>query len=71
MAVTSSRLHAVRYKQAIETYIAKMQYTDLSALVACSGKVIDEKGMEYTESQINGSPKARRRRSSRAITTKY
>jgi type I restriction enzyme, R subunit len=56
MVVTSSRLHAVRYKQAIETYIAKMKYTDLAALVAFSGKVIDEKGLTYTEAQMNSFP---------------
>jgi type I restriction enzyme R subunit len=56
MVVTSSRLHAVRYKQAIETYVAKMKYTDLAALVAFSGKVIDEHGLEYTESQMNSFP---------------
>ena len=58
MVVTSSRLHAIRYKQAIETYLAKMQYTDLAALVAFSGKVIDEKGLTYTESQMNGFPES-------------
>ena len=58
MVVTSSRLHAVRYKQAIETYIAKMRYTDLAALVAFSGKVIDEKGLTYTEAQMNGFPES-------------
>ena len=58
MVVTSSRLHAVRYKQAIETYIAKMKYTDLAALVAFSGKVIDEKGLTYTEAQMNGFPES-------------
>jgi type I restriction enzyme R subunit len=58
MVVTSSRLHAVRYKQAIETYIAKRKYIDLAALVAFSGKVIDEKGLTYTESQMNGFPES-------------
>jgi type I restriction enzyme R subunit len=56
MVVTSSRLHAVRYKQAIDAYIKKKSYDDLSALVAFSGKVIDEKDMIYTESQMNGFP---------------
>ena len=37
MVVTSSRLHAVRYKQAIDEYIAEKKYTDLAALVAFSG----------------------------------
>ena len=58
MVVTSSRLHAVRYKQAIDAYIAKMKYLDLAALVAFSGKVIDDKGFTYTETQMNGVPES-------------
>jgi len=34
MVVTSSRLHAVRYKEAIDRYIAEHGYTDMRALVA-------------------------------------
>jgi type I restriction enzyme R subunit len=56
MVVTSSRLHAVRYKQAIDKYIQQQGYSDLAALVAFSGKVIDEHGLTYTESQMNGFP---------------
>jgi type I restriction enzyme R subunit len=56
MVVTSSRLHAVRYKQAIDAYLKKKSYDDLSALVAFSGKVIDENAMTYTESQMNAFP---------------
>lgn len=41
MVVTRSRLHAVRYKQSIESYIKEKGYRDLHALVAFSGKVID------------------------------
>ena len=37
MVVTSSRLHAVRYKLAIDKYIAEKGYTDVRALVAFSG----------------------------------
>ncbi len=58
MVVTSSRLHAVRYKQAIDAYIAKMNYADLAALVAFSGKVIDDKGFTYTETQMNVVPES-------------
>ena len=39
MVVTSSRLHAVRYKQAIDKYIQAHHYVDIRALVAFSGKV--------------------------------
>lgn len=58
MVVTASRLHAVRYKQAIDAYIAKRSYSDLAALVAFSGRVIDEKEMTYTESQMNAFPES-------------
>lgn len=58
MVVTSSRLHAIRYKEAIDTYIKEKGYSDLAALVAFSGKVIDEKGFSYTESQMNGFPES-------------
>jgi type I restriction enzyme R subunit len=54
MVVTSSRLHAVRYKQAIDAHIATKKYTDLAALVAFSGKVIDDTGFAFTESNMNG-----------------
>jgi type I restriction enzyme R subunit len=53
MVVTSSRLHAVRYKQAIDKYIFEHQYTDISTLVAFSGKVIDNDAT-YTEYGMNG-----------------
>jgi type I restriction enzyme R subunit len=57
MVVTASRLHAVRYKQALDAYIAKMKYADLATLVAFSGTVTD-KGLPYTESQMNGFPES-------------
>jgi type I restriction enzyme R subunit len=53
MVVTSSRLHAVRYKQAIDRYIHEHQYLDLQTLVAFSGKVIDDT-IVYTEAGMNG-----------------
>jgi len=58
MVVTSSRLHAVRYKQAIDAYIAKMGYSGLSALVAFSGKMLDDKGFSYTEAGMNSFPES-------------
>jgi type I restriction enzyme R subunit len=58
MVVTSSRLHAVRYKQAIDAYIEKKSYGELSALVAFSGRVIDEREMTYTESRMNRFPES-------------
>ena len=54
MVVTSSRLHAVRYKQAFDHYISKKGYTHLKTLVAFSGTVIDEEnGGQYTEAGFN------------------
>lgn len=42
MVVTASRKEAVRYHAALEAYIAKHGYTDLRALVAFSGTLVDE-----------------------------
>jgi type I restriction enzyme R subunit len=54
MVVTSSRLHAVRYKLAFEAYLAEQGYTDIRPLVAFSGEVTDpETGMKYTEPGMN------------------
>jgi len=54
MLVTSSRLHAVRYKLAFEDYIKENGYTDIRVLVAFSGTVKDpETGLEYTEPGMN------------------
>jgi type I restriction enzyme R subunit len=57
MVVTSSRLHAVRYKQAIDYYLAEHGYTDIAALVAFSGKVIADDG-EWTEPGMNRLPES-------------
>jgi type I restriction enzyme R subunit len=60
MVVTRSRLHAVRYKQAIDDYINKMGYDSgpqkIAVLVAFSGTVIDpaEPALSYTEALMNG-----------------
>lgn len=54
MVVTSSRLHAVRYKLAFENYLSENDYKDVRPLVAFSGKVKDpETGIEYTEPGMN------------------
>ena len=54
MVVTSSRLHAVRYKLAFERYLDENGYTDIRPLVAFSGTVRDpETGAEYTEPGMN------------------
>lgn len=52
MVVTSSRMEAVKYKNAFEKYIEEHQYSDIKALVAFSGKLkIDD--IEYSEAGIN------------------
>ncbi len=50
MLVTSSRLHALRYKKAMDAYIEK--YGDMKTLVAFSGSLNDE-GEVYTEVEVN------------------
>ena len=52
MIVTRSRLHAVRYKRAVDTYLAERGYP-FRALVAFSGTVHDG-GQAYTEAGMNG-----------------
>lgn len=54
MVVTSSRLHAVRYKEAFDRYIQEKGYTDIKTLVAFSGTVKDpDTEKEYTEVGMN------------------
>lgn len=57
MVVTSSRLHAVRYKQAIDKYLKDKGYIGIAALVAFSGKVIASDG-DHTEVGMNGFPES-------------
>ena len=59
MVVTSSRLHAVRYKQNIDKYIQAKGYSDIRTLVAFSGKIDDGSGMPLTETNMNGFPEVR------------
>jgi type I restriction enzyme, R subunit len=56
MIVTRSRLHAVRYKQAVDRYLKEKGYP-FKALVAFSGTVKDG-GIDYTEANMNGLPEA-------------
>jgi type I restriction enzyme R subunit len=55
MVVTSSRLHAVRYKQEFDRQIKEKGYTEIKTLVAFSGTVDDPdvKGVSYTEPDMN------------------
>jgi type I restriction enzyme R subunit len=57
MVVTSSRLHAVRYWQAITKYISEKKYTELHALVAFSGMVYAD-GLSFTEPGLNRFPES-------------
>jgi type I restriction enzyme R subunit len=56
MVVTSSREHAVRFKLALDKYLAE-HGIDLGVLVAFSGTVTVN-GDEYTESSMNGFPES-------------
>ena len=55
MVVTASRLHALRYKRALDKYCAEHGIGDVGVLAAFSGKLLDE-GEEWTESRVNGFP---------------
>ena len=55
MVVTSSRLHAVRVKQALDRYINASETSGVKTLVAFSGMVTDQ-GDEFTESNMNRFP---------------
>ncbi len=59
MIVTRSRLHAVRFKRAIDGYL-KERGLPFRALVAFSGTVKDG-GADYTEAGMNGFPEAQTR----------
>jgi type I restriction enzyme, R subunit len=56
MIVTRSRLHAVRFKLAVDKYLAERSYP-FKTLVAFSGTVEDG-GQKYTEANMNGFPEA-------------
>jgi type I restriction enzyme R subunit len=55
MVVSSSRLHAVRYKEEFDKYIKEKGYSDIKTIVAFSGKVIHDLSPEgVTEVELNG-----------------
>ncbi len=61
MVVTSSRLHAVKYKLAFDKYLDEKGYTDVGTLVAFSGEVKDPddpttRDKPYTEPEMNQNP---------------
>ena len=72
MVVTSSRLHAVRYKLAFERYLKENGYTDIRTLVAFSGTVRDpDTGEEYTEPGMNADVVTGKPISERALPERF
>jgi type I restriction enzyme R subunit len=55
MVVTASRLHALRYKRALDKYCDDHGIGDVGVLCAFSGS-LDDEGEEWTESKVNGFP---------------
>lgn len=55
MVVTASRLHALRYKRALDKYCAEHGIGDVGVLAAFSGTLEDD-GQDWTESKVNGFP---------------
>ncbi len=53
MVVARSRIQAVKYKQAFDAYIKERGYP-VKSLVAFSGTVEDDLGIDYTEAGMNG-----------------
>jgi len=53
MLVASSRSQALKYKQEIDEYISKKNYSGIGTLVAFSGSLKDDLGNVYTEQNIN------------------
>ena len=58
MVVTSSRLHAVRYKRALDAYINRHGYADVRTLVAFSGRVLVDGEEPFTEANMNRRPES-------------
>ena len=77
MVATSSRLHAVRYKQEFDKQIREKGYDDIKTLVAFSGTVEDPDapGVSYTEPDMNrdaeGKPLPEKRLPEKFATDEY
>jgi type I restriction enzyme R subunit len=54
MVLTGSRRHALDLYQAIRRYVELRGYPDCGTLVAFSGQLKDDAGLEFTEAQLNG-----------------
>ncbi|MGH3547708.1 MAG: hypothetical protein ACRDQU_06230 [Pseudonocardiaceae bacterium] len=59
MVVTGGRRHALDLYQAIRRFVAESGHADLGVLVAFSGQLKDDAGLEFTEAQLNGFPEGR------------
>jgi type I restriction enzyme, R subunit len=57
MVVTASRLHALRYKRALDKYCNDHGIGGINVIAAFSGKLLDE-GEEWTETSVNGFPES-------------
>jgi type I restriction enzyme R subunit len=57
MVVTSSRVEAVRYKLAFDKYLARLGYTDLHAMVAFSGEVVDAESADFPPHRAQHEPR--------------
>ena len=54
LIVTSGREHALHLYQAIRNYVTLRGFTDCGTLVAFSGHLTNDSGLEFTEAQLNG-----------------
>jgi type I restriction enzyme, R subunit len=70
MVVARSRIQAVKYKQAFDTYIKERGYP-VRSLVAFSGTVRDELGLEYTEPQMNEAANEGKSLAEKALPAKF
>jgi type I restriction enzyme, R subunit len=69
MVVTSSRVEAVRYKLAFDKYVARLGYSDLRAMVAFSGEVIDPESADFPLTERNMNPDLKGRDMRKAFDT--
>jgi len=69
MVVTSSRVEAVRYKLAFDRYLSRLGYTDLHAMVAFSGEVVDTESADFPLTERNMNPGLKGRDMRKAFDT--
>lgn len=69
MVVTSSRVEAVRYKLAFDTYVERLGYRDLHAMVAFSGEVVDAESADFPLTERNMNPGLKGRDMRKAFDT--